>query len=84
MTPETALLVHSRMTLVQEGQRPRASRQAWAEPDVEQAAAHMIKLLDDPDGGRALGARASAHVRTHFSQRACGLRYAARLAELAR
>lgn len=84
MTAETALLVNSTMVLVQEGQRPHASCQAWAEPDVEQAAAHMIKLLDDPDGGRALGARASAHVRTHFSQRACGLRYAARLAELAR
>jgi len=52
--------------------------------DLEQAAGHMMQLLDHPDGGRALGARASAHVRTHFSQRACGLRYAARLAELSR
>jgi glycosyltransferase involved in cell wall biosynthesis len=80
MTPETALLVDYTLIPVAEGQYPHAAGQVWADPDVEQAAACMIKLLDDPDGGRALGARASAHVRTHFSLRACGLRYGARLA----
>jgi glycosyltransferase involved in cell wall biosynthesis len=84
MTPETALLVGATTVPVPEGQCPHAAGQVWADPDVEHAAAHMIRLLDDPEGGRALGARASAHVRTRFSQRACGLRYAARLAELAR
>jgi glycosyltransferase involved in cell wall biosynthesis len=75
MTPETALLVGHRLIPVAAGQYPHAEGQVWAEPDVEQAAAHMIRLLDDPAGGQALGARASAHVRTHFSSRACGLRY---------
>lgn len=82
MTPETAMLVDYKLISVQEGQYPHAAGQVWADPDVEQAAAHMVRLLDDPDAGRALGARASAHVRTHFSRRSCGLRYAARLAEL--
>jgi glycosyltransferase involved in cell wall biosynthesis len=86
MTPETALLVDATMIPVRQGQGqgPHAAGLAWADPDLDQAAALMVRLLDDPDGGRALGARASAHVRTHFSPRACGLRYAARLAELAR
>jgi glycosyltransferase involved in cell wall biosynthesis len=84
MTPDTALLVKHVLVPVKEGQYPHAAGQVWADPDVDQAAAHMIALLDDPAAGRALGARASAHVRTRFSHRACGLRYAARLAELTR
>lgn len=84
MTPQTALLVNSTTVPIPEGHYPRAAGQLWADPDVEHAAAQMVKLLDDPNSGRVLGARASAHVRTHFSVRACGLRYAARLGELAR
>lgn len=84
MTPETSHLVPYRLVPVQEGQYPFSAGQVWAEPDVDEAAAHMIALVDDPAGGRALGARASAHVRDHFSLRACGLRYAARLEEAGR
>jgi hypothetical protein len=47
----------------------------WAEPNFDEAAAHMISLFEDPAGGRALGARASVEVRTNFGQRAGGLRY---------
>jgi glycosyltransferase involved in cell wall biosynthesis len=82
MTPETALLVDYKLIPVLEGQYPHATGQVWADPDVDQAAAHMIRLLDDPEAGRALGARASAHVRTRFSHRACGLRYKQRLDEI--
>jgi glycosyltransferase involved in cell wall biosynthesis len=82
MTPETARLVDYRLIPVQPGQYPHAEGQVWADPDVDQAAAHMIALLDDPGAGRALGALASAHVRTKVSHRACGLRYQRRLDEI--
>jgi hypothetical protein len=39
----------------------------------------MIRLADDPALGRQVGGRASRHIRTHFSHRAIGLRYAAAL-----
>lgn len=81
MTPETALLVDYALVPVRDGEYPHATGQVWAEPDVEEAARHMLSLVDDPACGRALGARASAHVRTHFSLRAAGLRYAARIGE---
>jgi glycosyltransferase involved in cell wall biosynthesis len=84
MTPETAHLVPYTLVSVREGQYPHGTGQVWAEPDVDAAAAHMIALVDDPARGRALGGRASAHVRTHFSLRAAGLRYAARLEQIAR
>jgi glycosyltransferase involved in cell wall biosynthesis len=83
-TPEVARLVSYRLVPVGEGQYPHGAGQVWAEPDVDEAAAHMLRLLDDPAAGRALGARASAHVRTHFSLRAAGLRCAARIDEIMR
>jgi glycosyltransferase involved in cell wall biosynthesis len=84
MTPETACLVDHSLVPVPEGQYPHAKGQLWAEPDIEEAARHMIRLLDEPEAGRELGARASAHVRTHFSLRAAGLRYASRLEAIER
>lgn len=84
MTPGTACLVRHALVPVREGQYPHASGQVWAQPDVDEAARHLIRLVDDPEAGRAIGARASAHVRTHFSLRACGLRYLSRLDGIAR
>jgi glycosyltransferase involved in cell wall biosynthesis len=34
----------------------------WAEPDIEEAAAHLARLADDPAERRALGARAKARA----------------------
>jgi hypothetical protein len=44
---------------------------------------HMIRLLDEPAAGRALGRTASRCIRTAFSYRASGLRYKRRLGEIA-
>jgi glycosyltransferase involved in cell wall biosynthesis len=79
MGADTARIVGHSLVPVREGQYPHAERQVWAEPDVDEAARHMIGLLDDPEAGHELGARASAHVRTAFSLRACGLRYLSRI-----
>lgn len=82
MTPDTAHLLDYRLISVPEGAYPHAAGQHWAEPDVDQAAAAMVALADGPERGRALGRAASRHIRLHFSYRAVGLRYAARLAGL--
>ncbi len=84
MTPDTTHLVPYTPVPVREGQYPHGVGQVWAEPDVDVAAARMIELVDDPARGRELGARASAHVRTHYSLRATGMRYAARLEQIGR
>jgi glycosyltransferase involved in cell wall biosynthesis len=80
MNSDAAHLVGYRLVPVPEGGYPHAAGQVWADPDVEQAATVMTALADDPERGRALGATASRHMRVHFSYRAIGLRYAARLA----
>ena len=83
MTPENSILIGYRLVTVPAGAYPHAEDQHWAEPDLDEAAACMAKLVDDPAAGRALGARASRSIRTDFSHRAAGLRYARRLAKIA-
>jgi glycosyltransferase involved in cell wall biosynthesis len=83
MNSDTAHLLGYRLVPIPEGEYPHAAGQVWADPDVEQAATVMTALADDPERGRALGVAASRHMRVHFSYRAIGLRYAARLAVLA-
>ena len=83
MTPDTSLLVDCKLIPVAEGAYLFGYGQIWADPSVDHAVELIGGLLDDPHETRALGERARRHIRTHFSARAIGLRYAARLEELA-
>jgi glycosyltransferase involved in cell wall biosynthesis len=79
MNAKVARLVPYELVPVPEGAYPHWQDQTWAEPDVDAAARAMVKLYDDPDAGRRLGRKASQHMLAHFSYRAAGLRYLARL-----
>lgn len=46
----------------QSGPYPPGTR--WAQPHVDDAAAFMRQVFDDPEEGRRLGARAREHIRT--------------------
>jgi glycosyltransferase involved in cell wall biosynthesis len=83
MTPENSCLVPYELVPVPEGAYPHAQDQHWADPDLDAATAAMLALVDDPAAARARGAKASRNMRTNFSYRAAGLRYAARLTEIA-
>jgi glycosyltransferase involved in cell wall biosynthesis len=54
----------------------------WAEPSVEQAAAHMRWLYDHPVEARALGERARKETEEILSIRAAGQRMVRRLEEI--
>jgi glycosyltransferase involved in cell wall biosynthesis len=84
MTDENSLLVDCALVPVAPDAYPHWQGQHWAEPDVEQAAARMVKLLDAPETGVALGRRASLDLRRDFSFRAIGMRTVARLEEVMR
>lgn len=83
MTPETSRLVDCQLIPVAEGAYLFGEGQVWADPSVDHAVELIGGLIDDPAETRALGERARRHIRTHFSARAVGLRYVARLEELA-
>jgi glycosyltransferase involved in cell wall biosynthesis len=82
MSSVTALLVDYALVRVPAGAYPHWQDQVWAEPDVDQATRHMMKLIDQPALGTEIGKRASLHIRVNFSHRATGVRYVRRLAEI--
>lgn len=79
---DAALLVDYKLVPVGEGEYPHWHEQVWADPDVEQATAHMAKLLDEPTFARDVGRRAALRIRTQFGYRAAGGRYASRLQQI--
>lgn len=81
-TPETALLLDYRAIPVAPGAYPFGEGQIWADPSVDQAAAHMVSLIDAPEEGRSLGLRASRHIRKHFSYLARGIGYRNRIEQI--
>jgi glycosyltransferase involved in cell wall biosynthesis len=82
MNSDVACLVDHRLIPVRDGEYPYWAGQTWADPNVDEAAAWMIKLVDSPAWGRRLGERASRHMRSRFSYRAVGLQYVDRLREI--
>jgi glycosyltransferase involved in cell wall biosynthesis len=82
MNEDVACLVGCRFVPVREGEYPFWRGQSWADPDVDQATAFMVRLVDDPAWGRQVGDRASRHIRSRFSYRAIGLRYTDHLREI--
>jgi hypothetical protein len=72
MDASNSCLVGYRLVDVRPGEYPFPDGQVWADPDVEQAAFHMRRLVGDPAFAAALGARARAHMRREFSFDAVG------------
>jgi glycosyltransferase involved in cell wall biosynthesis len=79
MAPEASLPVPCTLVPVAPGEYPHHEGQVWAEPDTEAAAAHMVWLLDNPQAGRELGARARIHMMKSFTYRPTGVRYRDRI-----
>lgn len=79
MEPSVSYGVSCRLIPLAEGDYPHAAGQVWADPDWEEAASHMVRLIDDPAEGRRLGHLASRHMRRHFGYRPTGARYIERL-----
>lgn len=82
MNESNSCPVRYKLIPVQEGQYPYAGGQMWADPDLDHAVYYMLRLLDDPDYGRRIGAEASRFMRQFFSYRAIGLKYKKRMDEI--
>jgi len=61
------------------GEYPFYSHQQWAEPNIISAVNSMCALLDNQVQARLVGTIANRYIRTHFSYRACGLRFQERI-----
>ena len=56
----------------------------WADPDIEQAARYMVRLVDDADHRSRIGERAASDLALRHGHPAAAAAIAQRLAELAR
>lgn len=79
MNPEVSFSVNYSLLSVTAGEYPHYENQIWADPDIEDAAIYMIKFIDDPESGRAVGKKARLHIKKNFSYLAIGLGYRLRL-----
>lgn len=67
------------LTTISRTVRDYAAGQRWAEPDLDDAARWMRRLVDDPAFRARIGERARETMQTEFSTEAAGLRYRRRL-----
>jgi glycosyltransferase involved in cell wall biosynthesis len=83
VTSRNGCPVPARLVTLERNIGPYAKGQTWADPDVEQAAWWMRRLVEDHALGPQLGAAARATIEERFSPAVIGARYRRRLEALA-
>ncbi len=79
---QNACIVDYRLVDVGQGDYPFADGQRWADPDLDEAAGYMRRLVSDPAWGSALAERGRELVEAQHGVDAVGRRYRARLEKL--
>ena len=82
MDADNSCLVGYSLIPVREGEYPAWQDQHWAEPDLDQAAAYLRRLADDPLYARQVGENAKASVSQRLSAAASLAAVTARLADI--
>ena len=79
---DNSCLVDYSLIPVKEGQYVRFKDQVWADPDIEQAAWYMRKLVNDAAFGAQIGKKAKEFISNHYNPSRAGENYKQRLNEL--
>lgn len=79
MTPENSYPIDFRMVALNRDYGPYMRGAVWADPDLDQMAAAMRRIVEQPDEARARGARARADVERDWSPAVTGARVRERL-----
>ena len=72
MTPWNSIPVPYQLVQLDQDHGPYPAGQWWAEPDIDAAAAAMVRVVNEPDYASALGANASRDIRSQLSPAAVG------------
>jgi glycosyltransferase involved in cell wall biosynthesis len=73
MTPENSIGIDYELVTLGRDYGPYKSHQLWAEPDLEQAAHWMRRLVDESGLAERIGRRARATIESRFSPEAVGV-----------
>ena len=79
---DNSCLVDYSLIPVKEGQYVRFKDQVWADPDIEQAAWYMRKLVNDAAFGAQIGKKAKEFISNHYNPSRAGKNYKHRLNDL--
>ncbi|GMV30035.1 MAG: hypothetical protein AMXMBFR59_21600 [Rhodanobacteraceae bacterium] len=82
MDADNSCLVGYSLIPVEEGDYPAWQGQHWADPDIEQAAAYLARLADDPVFARQIGESAKETVSRRLSAAASLAAVTARLSDI--
>jgi len=77
-----ACMVDHVLVPVKEGEYPYGKGQLWADPDIEQAAWYMKRLVFEPSYASEIGRNGERYIKTYHSFRAIGARMRHRLEKL--
>jgi len=80
--PDNACLVDFELIPVLEGQYPFWRGQVWAEADIDHAAWHMKRVMQDGALRADLGQRAASYIKEHHGRAKVGAAYARRIARI--
>jgi glycosyltransferase involved in cell wall biosynthesis len=75
MSPDDSVLIDFQLIDLQPGDYPFWEGQHWADPDVDQAAEAMHRMVQNPQWARELGRKAAIAIRKRVGFRVSGLRY---------
>jgi glycosyltransferase involved in cell wall biosynthesis len=67
LAPDRSCPIGSRLIAVAPDEYPGGAGQFWADPDIEEAAAAMRRMVEEPDYGWNLAARARVFVEEYLS-----------------
>jgi hypothetical protein len=81
-TPETSYLVHGPLVALTPKDYIFHQGQYWCDPDVNQAAEQMRRLVEHRQEAGRLVQKAQDNIRQHYSSRAVAEAYRLRLREL--
>jgi glycosyltransferase involved in cell wall biosynthesis len=82
MSRENTLLVDYEMVEIKEDRPIYTRGNFWAEPSIEQAAAYMRQVFENPDAARARALRVQPQIQRLLSLEAAGARMRKRLEEI--
>jgi len=77
-----ACLVDHMLVPVKKGEYPFGKDQLWADPDIEQAAWYMKRLVYEPSYASEIGKYAERYIKTHYSFQVIGAKMRHRLEKL--
>ena len=80
--PDNSCLVDYKLIGVKKGEYPYSNGQVWADPDLDQAASYMRKLVEDDTYRNTLAKAGCSYIKTNHNSETVGRNYRSRLIEL--